>query len=87
MSLQINDELEEQAGLLDSFDLDLDRTGDRLTRARRTLDKVSRGARDNCTCRMSSIRVPSVLRLFLGSTLTIAMLILILLLLIIIFKT
>jgi len=49
MSLQINDELEEQAGLLDAFDSDLDRTGVRLTRARRTLDKVSRGARDNCS--------------------------------------
>lgn len=64
MSLQINDELEEQAGLLDAFDSDVDRTGVRLTRARRTLDKVSRGARDNCTCRMFSIQVPSVLRLY-----------------------
>ena len=55
MSLQINDELEEQAGLLDTFDSELDRTGSRLTRARRTLDKVSRGARDNCTYTISSV--------------------------------
>ena len=63
MSLQINDELEEQAGLLDTFDFELDRTGSRLTRARRTLDKVSRGARDNCTYRISSVQVPLVLSL------------------------
>ena len=58
MSIQINDELEEQAGLLDALDSDLDRTGGRLTRARKTLDKVSRGARDNCMCRISSVQVP-----------------------------
>lgn len=63
MSLQINDELEEQIGLLDTLDSDMDRTGGRLTRARKTLDKVSRGARDNCKCSMFSIQVPSVLRL------------------------
>jgi len=63
MSLQINDELEEQAGLLDALDSDLDRTGSQLTRARKTLDKVSRGARDNCTCRISTTQVPLVLRL------------------------
>ena len=61
MSLQINDELEEQVGLLDALDSDLNRTGDQLTRARRTLDKVSRGARDNCTCSTSSFQAPSIL--------------------------
>lgn len=49
LSLQINDELGEQAGLLDGLDEDLDRTGVRLQRAHRTLDRVSRGARENCS--------------------------------------
>jgi hypothetical protein len=48
LSLQINDELGEQAGLLDGLDEDLDRTGNSLSKARRRLDRVSKGARDNC---------------------------------------
>jgi len=48
LSLQINDELGEQVGLLDGLDEDLDRTGIRLSRAQRTMDKVSKGAKDNC---------------------------------------
>jgi len=49
LSLQINDELGEQAGLLDGLDEDLDRTGNSLSKARRRLDRVSKGARDNCS--------------------------------------
>lgn len=49
LSLQINDELGEQVGLLDGLDEDLDRTGMRMSRAQRTLDKVSQGAKDNCS--------------------------------------
>lgn len=49
LSLQINDELGEQAGLLDGLDEDLDRTGMRLSRAQRALDKVSKGTKDNCS--------------------------------------
>ncbi len=48
LSLQINDELGEQAGLLDGLDEDLDRTGNSLSKARRRLDRVSKGAKDNC---------------------------------------
>lgn len=48
LSLQINDELGEQAGLLDGLDEDIDRTGNSLSRARRRLDRVSKGAKDNC---------------------------------------
>lgn len=49
LSLQINDELGEQAGLLDGLDDDLDRTGNSLAKARRRLDRVSKGAKDNCS--------------------------------------
>jgi len=49
ISLQINDELEEHAGLLDALDVDMDRTDNRLQSARRALDKVSKGAKDNCS--------------------------------------
>lgn len=35
-------------GLLDGLDEDLDRTGIRLSRAQRTMDRVSKGAKDNC---------------------------------------
>ena len=47
ISLQINDELEVHTGLLESLDHELDTTGDRLSRARRRLDHVARGAKDN----------------------------------------
>ncbi|KAG8828265.1 hypothetical protein FRC19_008381 [Serendipita sp. 401] len=47
LSLQINDELGEQAGLLEGLDEDLDRTGARLARAQRTMNKVSKGAKEN----------------------------------------
>ncbi|CAE6422021.1 unnamed protein product [Rhizoctonia solani] len=47
ISLQINDELEVHTGLLEALDHELDSTGDRLSRARRRLDHVARGARDN----------------------------------------
>ncbi|CAE6413962.1 unnamed protein product [Rhizoctonia solani] len=47
ISLQINDELEVHTGLLEALDHELDSTGDRLSRARRRLDHVARGAKDN----------------------------------------
>ncbi|CAE6437756.1 syntaxin 8 [Rhizoctonia solani AG-1 IB] len=47
ISLQINEELEVHTGLLEALDHELDSTGDRLSRARRRLDHVARGARDN----------------------------------------
>ena len=72
-------------GLLDGLDEDLDRTGIRLSRAQRTMDRVSKGAKDNCELyhAFSCLGADG----FIGSTLTIAMVILILLLLIIVFKT
>ncbi|KAF8634054.1 hypothetical protein AX17_004318 [Amanita inopinata Kibby_2008] len=47
ISLQINDELDVHAGLLEELDTDLDRTGNRLGSARRRLDKFARGAKEN----------------------------------------
>jgi len=47
ISLQINDELDVHTGLLEELDTELDRTGSRLTGARRRLDQVARGAKNN----------------------------------------
>ncbi|QRV78488.1 SNARE complex subunit [Ceratobasidium sp. AG-Ba] len=47
ISIQINDELDVHTGLLESLDHELDSTHDRLGRARRRLDHVARGAKDN----------------------------------------
>ncbi|OCH90219.1 hypothetical protein OBBRIDRAFT_835206 [Obba rivulosa] len=47
LSLQIGDELEVHTGLLEELDTELDRTDSRLTRARRSLDRVAKGAREN----------------------------------------
>ncbi|KAG9219990.1 hypothetical protein CCMSSC00406_0006903 [Pleurotus cornucopiae] len=47
ISLQINDELDVHTGLLQELDTDLDQTGNRLTGARRRLDRVARGAKEN----------------------------------------
>ncbi|KAF9259254.1 hypothetical protein L218DRAFT_974676 [Marasmius fiardii PR-910] len=47
LSLQINDELDVHTGLLEELDTELDRTEGRLTGARRRLDRVARGARNN----------------------------------------
>ncbi|PFH51638.1 hypothetical protein AMATHDRAFT_142045 [Amanita thiersii Skay4041] len=47
ISLQINDELDTHTGLLDDLDTDLDRTGSRLTSARRRLDRFAKGAKEN----------------------------------------
>lgn len=47
ISLQINDELETQTGLLYELDTELDGTDSRMRRARRRLDRVARGAKEN----------------------------------------
>lgn len=47
ISLQINDELEVHTGLLDGLDQDLDGTHTRLSGARRRLDRVAKGAKEN----------------------------------------
>lgn len=57
ISLQINDELEVHTGLLESLDHELDTTGDRLSRARRRLDHVARGAKDNGACSTPLLRL------------------------------
>ncbi|KAG6331618.1 hypothetical protein ID866_7472 [Astraeus odoratus] len=47
ISLQINDELEVQTGLLDVLDTELDGTDARMRSARRRLERFARGAREN----------------------------------------
>jgi len=47
ISLQINDELDVHTGLLQELDTDLDHTESRLSRARRGLDRVAQGTREN----------------------------------------
>ncbi|PPQ70420.1 hypothetical protein CVT24_013170 [Panaeolus cyanescens] len=47
ISLQINDELDVHNGLLQDLDAGVDRTSDRLSRARRKLDHVARGVKEN----------------------------------------
>ena len=45
-----NDELDVHTGLLEGLDHDLDRTDSRLTGARRRLDRVAKGAKENGMC-------------------------------------
>jgi syntaxin 8 len=47
ISLQINDELDVHTGLLEELDTDLDTTHSRLSGARRRLDRVAKGAKEN----------------------------------------
>jgi len=47
ISLQINDELDVHHGLLQELDAEVDRTEGRLSKARRKLDHVARGVKNN----------------------------------------
>ena len=47
MSLQINEELDVHSNLLEELDTQLDHTEGRLGRARKSLDKVARGVKNN----------------------------------------
>ncbi|KAI0765003.1 hypothetical protein C8Q74DRAFT_1356664 [Fomes fomentarius] len=57
ISLQINDELDVHTGLLEGLDHDLDRTDSRLTNARRRLDRVARGAKENGSTLMIALLI------------------------------
>ncbi|KAJ7472274.1 syntaxin-like protein [Mycena galericulata] len=76
ISLQINDELDVHTGLLEELDTDFSHTETILSGARRRLDRVAQGAKNNGAIDHS-----------LGSAVTIGALILVLLVLIIVFKT
>jgi len=47
ISLQINEELDVHHGLLQDLDTDIDRTQNRLGNARRKLDVVAKGVKNN----------------------------------------
>jgi len=49
MGLQIGSELDVHTSLLEELDHDVDRTDSSLARARRSLDVVARGARNNAS--------------------------------------
>ena len=90
ISLQINDELDVHTGLLEGLDHDLDHTDSRLTGARRRLDRVARGAKENGTfVHLNGQVLPGLTGGggFSGSAVMIGLLILVLLILIIVFKT
>lgn len=89
ISLQINDELDIHTGLLEELDTDLDRTGSRLTGARRRLDRVAKGAKENGQYFTFGFKYSTIFSFHImsGSTMAIAILILVLLILIIVFKT
>ncbi|KAI0090664.1 hypothetical protein BDY19DRAFT_992093 [Irpex rosettiformis] len=55
ISLQINDELDVHHGLLEEMDEELDRTDTRLLHARRSLDRVAKGAKENSSAVMIGI--------------------------------
>ena len=50
LSLQINDELDVHHGLLQGMDEEIDMTHNRLRHARRSLDRVAKGAKENSKC-------------------------------------
>jgi syntaxin 8 len=90
ISLQINDELDVHTGLLEELDTELDQTEGRLSGARRRLERVARGTKENgksSSCQeFCKIADDTTLR-DIGSTVMIVVLILLLLILIIAFKT
>jgi syntaxin 8 len=47
ISLQINNELDVHTGLLEELDTELDQTEGRLSGARRRLERVARGTKEN----------------------------------------
>jgi len=57
LSLQINDELDVHTGLLEDLDHELDHTGSRLTGARRRLDRVAKGAKENGSTVMIAVLI------------------------------
>jgi len=57
LSLQINDELDVHTGLLEGLDTDLDRTETRLGSARRRLNTVAKGAKENGSTMMIGLLI------------------------------
>lgn len=84
LSVQIGSELDMHHELLEETDHAMDRTADRLNKAKRRLDKVAGGAKQYGA---SGVWFHGSALTVTGSTITIVVLIVILLLLIIVFKT
>ena len=56
LSIQINDELDVHHGLLSELDTDINRTHDRMSGARRRLDRFAKGAKNNGACGVCACR-------------------------------
>ncbi|EPQ51613.1 hypothetical protein GLOTRDRAFT_123164 [Gloeophyllum trabeum ATCC 11539] len=65
LSLQINSELDSHVGLLEELDTDLDRTEGRLNGARRSLDRVAKGAKENSSTVIIAILILVLLLLII----------------------
>jgi len=65
LSLQINEELDTHTGLLEELDTDLDRTDSRLAGARRRLDRVAKGAKENSSTVIIAILILVLLLLII----------------------
>jgi hypothetical protein len=86
--VQINDELDVHSGLLEELDTDIDRTHSRLGGARRRLDRVARGAKENSEWDFFFFLVVALgLKGCVGSAVAIGLIIFVLLILIVVFKT
>jgi len=65
ISLQMNDELDVHAGLLEELDTDLDNTDNRLRGARRRLDWFARAAKENSSAFMIAVLIVVLLILII----------------------
>jgi syntaxin 8 len=77
------------SGLLEELDTDIDRTHSRLSSARRRLDRVAQGAKENSEhlSNFAQLAIADEFNSSVGSAVAIGVIIFILLILIIIFKT
>ena len=88
LSVQIGDELDVHSDLLEDTDAAMDRTQQRLNRAKKRLDKVADNAKQHGEPERGACFADQAgLTVYTGSTITIVGLIFVLLILIIIFKT
>lgn len=87
ISVQINDELDVHQGLLEDLDGGVDQTSGRLGTARRKLDRVAKGIKENSEFMVLYGNCELTLVIVAGSVFAIGVLIFVLLVLIIVLKT
>lgn len=67
LSLQMNEELETHASLLDEMDRDVENTGARLGRASRRLDQFTKSLKEHGKCETESAILPSFCSLLIST--------------------